>query len=101
MTQYRGLTILGDIWLGPDALVYENRCASTLGHELVHATQDPNWQIRCSNSFNLGLGPNYAELEAYGWELDHASQTGLDSTDVLITNAFWLYYNNQGPYPGD
>jgi hypothetical protein len=85
----RGLTMGANAFspryctLGNGAFANENICASTLGHEQVHGAQPwdvfilPNW-IRWSGN---------PEVPAYQWEIDDATNTGIDTNflnDTLI-----------------
>ncbi len=59
--------------LYPGAFSSENCCASTLGHENVHGGQDPLFRA---------YYPHCAELEAYNWELNNATATGLSAEEI-------------------
>jgi hypothetical protein len=60
------------ITLGPQAFSSESRVASTLGHELVHASQyaDEAAGIRVYDWAGW-------EMQAYGWEIESTGMTGL------------------------
>ena len=84
--------------LGPGAFDSENLCASTLGHENVHGGQ-PSWYLFLSTyTWRLG-GRDFAEVEAYNWEISNANKTGLSPAELNDVIAWRNYYNRKGPKP--
>jgi hypothetical protein len=63
---------------GPSAFRSENILASTIGHENVHGGQ----------SRVKRLVEKYAEPEAYLWEIEHASMTGIDKDPQYMQDCF-------------
>lgn len=91
-------TYTNNCTLGTGAFGSENYCASVLGHENVHGEQ-PWWDIVASEASWLAGGPHYIEVDAYNWEINNASRTGLSSYELAEAIAWRDYYNRQGPHP--
>jgi hypothetical protein len=68
-------SLLNNCTLYQGAFDYENKCASTLGHEAVHTIQDLEQRtIHCNKFYRH---PDNCEVPAYQWEIDYAQDTGI------------------------
>jgi RHS repeat-associated protein len=83
------------IILGPDAYRSTGWLGSSIGHELVHVDQFEMGNVAATDS----AVNNINEIEAYDWELQHASQFYLTTDEVAdIQSLRSPYINGADPY---
>ena len=84
--------------LGSSAFGSENQCASILGHENVHGVQSAAYIYASWANWAIG-GSDFCEVDAYNWEINHATQTGLSPGELSTVIGYRNYYDRQGPKP--